>query len=174
MFLLLASAAVPQAGAVEVLHAPDAIRACLCLDQAVTTLSAELNQESEAYDNQRKALATLESRANSARQQMDPANEAQRQALGRLLDERDAAAERFAAETTPHYNAIVGRYNDAADAFNRECGNKAYDWSVLQQVQSTLSCPSTPRRQSSHRRATGSDIVASPYDGGFAKFLDAF
>jgi murein L,D-transpeptidase YcbB/YkuD len=140
-FLLLASAALQHAGAVEILHAPDAIRVCLCLDQAVTGRSDELNRESDAYDAEREALATLESQAAAARQQLDPANEAQRKAFGQLLTERDAAVQRFARKTTPHYNEVVGRYNEAAEAFSRECGGKAYDWDVLEQVQSTLSCP---------------------------------
>lgn len=152
MVCLLLASAVPQARAFELLHDPDAIRACLCLDQAVTTLSDELNQEDKSYDEQRKALAALESRADAARQQIDPANQAQRAALGQLLDERDAAVQRFAMETTPHHNAIVARYNDAAEAFNRTCGDKTYDWSVLQRVQSALSCPPTPERQSSRPR----------------------
>lgn len=139
--LLVASAAAQHANAVEVLHAPDAVRACLCLDQAVTARSAELNQENETYDAQRKALATLESQAQTARRRLDPANEAERHAFAQLLDERDAAVQRFAAVTTPHYNAVVGRYNEAAEAFGRQCGGKSYDWDVIQQVQSTLSCP---------------------------------
>jgi hypothetical protein len=145
VFLLLASAAVPRAGAVEVLHDGDAIRACLCLDRAVTTLSDQLDAESQAYDDQRKALAALEDRAAAARQQIDPANKAQREALVRLLDERDAAVRRFAEMATPHHNDIVARYGDAAEAFNHACGDKSYDWTVLQQVQDGLSCPSTPR-----------------------------
>jgi len=144
VFLLLASAAVPRAGAVEVLHEPEAIRACLCLDRAVTTLSDRLDQESRAYDDQRKALAALEDRTASARQQINPADKARRDALIRLLDERDAAVRHFAEVATPHYNDIVGRYGDAAEAFNRACGDKSYDWSVLQQVQDGLTCPSAP------------------------------
>lgn len=145
--LLLASAAMQHANATEVLHAPDAVRVCLCLDQAVTARSAELNQESNSYDAQRKALAALESRAKTARQQLDPANEGQRQAFARLLTERDAAVQRFAGVATPHYNAVVGRYNDAAEAFGRQCGGKSYDWDVLQQVQSTLSCPAVESKE---------------------------
>jgi hypothetical protein len=145
MVLLVASIAVPRAGAAEVMHAPDEIRVCLCLDQAVTTLSDDLNREDQTYADQRTALADLESRAKTAREQIDPADPAQREALGRLLNERDAAVRRFAEETTPHHNAIVGRYNNAAEAFNHACGDKSYDWAVLPQVQATLSCPAAPR-----------------------------
>jgi hypothetical protein len=143
-FLLLASAAVPRAGAAEVLHEPDAIRACLCLDRSVTTLSDRLDQESRAYDDQKKALAALEDRAAGARRQIDPADKAQRDALVRLLDERDAAVRHFAEVSTPQYNDIVGRYGAAAEAFNRACGDKSYDWAVLQQVQDGLTCPPAP------------------------------
>ena len=140
--MLLLAPAVPQAAAVEILHTPDAIRVCLCLDQAVTSRSAELNQESDKYDGEEKALAELKTQAETTRQHLDAANMAQRDTLARMLEQRDAAARRFATETTPHYNAIVDLYNEAAGAFNRACGDKAYDWSVLPQVQSALSCPS--------------------------------
>ena len=59
-------ATATQAGAVE-RHAPDAIRDCLCLDQAVTALSAELDPASESDAAQRQALAAPESRADTAR-----------------------------------------------------------------------------------------------------------
>lgn len=141
---VMAFAMASRGDAAEILHAPDAIRACLCRDQAVTALSDTLNRESEAYEQRRRELAELDSRAATARQQLDPADAGQREALGRLLDERDAAQRDFASETTPHYNATVALYNEAADAFNRDCGGKAYDWDVLPQVQSTLSCPAVP------------------------------
>ena len=144
VFLLLASTVVPRAGAVEVLYDPDAIRACLCLDRAVTTLSDQHDQESQAFEDQRKALAALEDRAAGARRQIDPADKAQRDALVRLLDERDAAVRHFAEVATPHYNDIVGRYGAAAEAFNRACGDKSYDWAVLPQVQDGLTCRSAP------------------------------
>jgi septal ring factor EnvC (AmiA/AmiB activator) len=140
VLLLLAAAATREVGAAEIMHTPEAIRACLCLDQAVTALSDELYQETETHEEQRKALAALEARADAARQRADPADMAQREALGRLLDEREAAVRRFAAETTPHFNTVTESYNRAADAFNRTCGGKAYDWSVLPDVQSSLSC----------------------------------
>jgi hypothetical protein len=138
--LLLASAAARPTAAAEVLHTPDAIRACLCLDQAVTAASDALYQETETYDAAKTALAELERRADAARQNADPTDAAQRDALGRLLDERDAAVTRFAAAATPQFNAAVERYNEAARAFNRGCGDKAYDWSVLPDVQRTLAC----------------------------------
>ena len=137
--LLLAMAAAPQSGA-ETLHAPEAIRACLCLDQAVTTLSAQLYQATAAYETAKKSLAALERSADAARQDAGPNDLAARARLARLLDERDAAIRRFAAETTPDYNATVEAYNRAALAFNHSCDGKAYDWSVLPEVQRTLVC----------------------------------
>ena len=49
-------------------------------------------------------------------------------------------AEARTAETRT-FRAVVDLYNESAGAFNRACGDKAYDWSVLPQVQSALSCP---------------------------------
>ena len=90
-------------------------------------------------------MAELKTQAETTRQHLDAADMAQRDALARLLEQRDAAARRFATETTPHYNATVDLYNAAASAFNRTCGDKAYDWSVLSQVQKRI-VMSFPRR----------------------------
>jgi len=106
----------------------------------VTTLSAALYEAEQDRDAQKSALDALEARAAAARRGTDPADLPQREALGKLLAERDAAVRRFAAETTPRYNAAVARYNDAAAAFNHACGGKAYDWSVLPDVQAHLAC----------------------------------
>ena len=138
--LLLVSAAVQTVGAREVMHSPAEIRACLCLDQAVTAASAALYEETAKFEEEKRALAALETRADAARKSTDPTDLAQRDQLGALLDQRDAAIRHLAAVATPQFNSVTERYNRAADAFNHTCGDKAYDWSVLPDVQSHLSC----------------------------------
>jgi hypothetical protein len=138
--LMLVVATAGHQTAAETLHAPEAIRACLCLDQAVTALSAKLYDETATYETAKKSLAALEKRADEARRQANPSDLAQRESLGRLLDERDAAIRHFASDTTPQYNAAVDAYNKAAQAFNQACGGKSYDWSVLPEVQRNLVC----------------------------------
>ena len=65
--LLLASAGARMAGAGEIMHTPAEIRACLCLDQAVTAASAALYEETVNFEAERKALAEIEARADEGR-----------------------------------------------------------------------------------------------------------
>ena len=138
--LLVASAGARVAGAGEVMHTPEEIRACLCLDQAVTAASAALYEETVNFETERKALAELQTRADAAQQDTNPTDMAQRDKLGEFLDQRDAAIRHFAAVATPQFNAVTESYNRAADAFNHTCGGKAYDWSILPDIQNNLTC----------------------------------
>jgi hypothetical protein len=142
--LLLASAGARMAGAGEIMHTPAEIRACLCLDQAVTAASAALYEETVNFEAERKALAEIEARADAAQQNSNATDMAERDKLGELLNQRDAAIRHFAAVATPQFNAVTDSYNRAADAFNHTCGGKAYDWSILPDVQKNLICD-TPK-----------------------------
>lgn len=139
--LLLALALAPQAGAQDVLSAPDAIRACLCRNQSVAALAASLNSERQTYTDKKKALDTLDQQASAAKQRLNLDNLADREALGRLLSARDAAQENFAATVTPQYNAVVQRYDAALSAYNGSCAGKSYNSATLASVQASLTCP---------------------------------
>ncbi len=129
------------APAQEVLHAPEAVRACLCRDRTVVALALAVRQDDEAFDLRQKELRDLDTRIDAARRTLDPNDPAGRAALGRLLLERDGARDRFAAQVTPRHNAIIDRYNAAVAAYAQDCGGKAYDADVLAHVRDGLACP---------------------------------
>ena len=139
--VLLAPWAIDAASAQQVLHEPDQIRACLCEQQAVKTLADTVQQQSRIYDQRRQALEALDKEVTTQRPQVNVANQSDVDAFKHLLDQRDAAADNFAGETTQTYAAAVRRYNQAVATFNANCSGKAYDPQVLPQVQSNLSCP---------------------------------
>ena len=145
--LLLAAALAPQASAQQILHAPDEIRACLCREQAVSTLAGAVKEARETYEERQKEVQSLAQRADEARRRLDAANLADREAFAQLLGSRDVASDRFAADVVPHYNAVVRRYDAAATAFNQDCAGKAYDPVVLPQVRASLSCPPVAMRE---------------------------
>lgn len=144
--LLLAAALAPQASAQEILHAPDAIRACICREQAVSALAAAVQEAKETYDERQKELQSLARQVDEARRRLDVASLAEREAFTHLLDERDVANDHFAAEVVPHYNDLVRRYDATVAVFNRDCAGKAYDPEVLAQVRASLACPPTALR----------------------------
>jgi hypothetical protein len=142
--MLLALAMAPQAGAQTVLSAPDAVRACVCRNLTVTQLAARLNSQRQNYTDRKNALDSLEQQASAAKQHLNVDNLADREALGRLLDKRDAARENFAATVTPRYNASVQRYDAALSDYDGMCLGKSYDPATLASVRaSALSCPPT-------------------------------
>ncbi|HZT50793.1 MAG TPA: hypothetical protein VFA22_02610 [Stellaceae bacterium] len=145
--LIIVAALAPQAlgqnpaPTQQVLHDPDAIRACLCRHQAVTSLQTAMDNAKRTYDARQQELQALDRQIAEARQHLDVASLAERDSYARLLDQRDAASDRLAADTVPGYNALVSRYQAQAAAFNSDCAGKAYDPQLLPQIQSTLSCP---------------------------------
>jgi uncharacterized protein YukE len=139
-FFALAAAPLAPAGAQEVLHAPDAIRSCLCQEQAVSTLSDEVLQRNRAYEEQRKMVEDLDNKVRTQRPEVNVSNAADVDAFRQLLDQRDKAADTFAGDTTRNYSDAVGRYNQAVNSFNNGCAGKAYDPEVLAEVRK-LTCP---------------------------------
>jgi hypothetical protein len=128
------------ATAEEVLHAPDAVRACLCRDQNVASLARSVAEDRHSYEAAEGDFTALSGQADAARQKLDPADAAGRAALGGLLDRRDAARDRVAQAAAP-LNAAVERYNAAVAGFNGDCAGKAYDPAVLADVRPNLACP---------------------------------
>ena len=139
--LALAVAASPTARAQEVLHAPEAIRACLCRQQAMGAMAADLSAARQSYQSGEGSLKSLDTAVNAAKQKLDPTDLAGREALAKLLQQRDTAQDHLATVTTPQFNAAVNRYNAAVDAYKDDCAGKSYDQEVLAKVQSNLSCP---------------------------------
>lgn len=122
------------------MHAPDAIRACICREQTMAALARLVAEKRDAYDAAQQQFQSLSSDAETARQHLNPDDAAQRDALGRLLGQRDASQDRLAAAAPP-LNDAVGRYNAIVAAYNGNCSGKAYDPTVLQEVRSNPSCP---------------------------------
>jgi Skp family chaperone for outer membrane proteins len=138
---LLAAVLGPQAGAQEVLHAPDAIRACLCQHQTMDAYAADLSAARQSYQSETDAVQALDAQVQAAKAKLDPADLAAREAYAALLQRRDAAASRLAADATPTYNAAVQRYNAAVLSYKDDCAGKSYDADTLAKVRTALSCP---------------------------------
>jgi hypothetical protein len=142
---LLVPALLTTAQAQVVLHSPAEIGSCLCLQQSVAALDAQVAQRRQAHEQSRQELEALEAEVRAQRSQIDVNNFDQIQAFKHLLDQRDKAASNFAGDATASYADAVGRYNEAVNRFNATCAGKAYDEAVLAQVRTGLSCPAPAR-----------------------------
>ena len=128
-------------GAQEVIQDRETIRACLCQQQALTTLFGAVQERQQNYEASQKTLASLNQELETRRAQIDVYNDAQVDAYKQLLARSDQAAIALADEATPSFNDAVTRYNEALAGYTTQCGGKSFNQTVYRAVQATLSCP---------------------------------
>ncbi|MBV8739301.1 MAG: hypothetical protein JO007_19035 [Alphaproteobacteria bacterium] len=138
--LLLASTTAGPAGA-QMLNDPAGITACLCEQQGIATLSADMSAKTQALAGARQRVADLDAQLLQARQHIDVNNAQSEEQFKDLLARRDQAYQASigpvvgaADQATAHYNAYVNRYN-------AECANHIFNPDVLATVQAHLMCP---------------------------------
>jgi hypothetical protein len=123
------------------LSTPEAVRTCLCLEQAVNALAREVTDRKNAYDRQRDELNRLDAELASRRQTMNVNDPAEVAAYAQLYDRRNAAYDATNREAAGAYGSAVDRYNRRVADYNTTCANHAYDTTIVAQVRPTLSCP---------------------------------
>jgi hypothetical protein len=124
-----------------VVRSPEEVRSCLCKEQSVAALNAQVQAQSKAYDEQRRAFEALDRQVQTSRPQVNVNNPSDVDAFKRLLERRDEASDSLAGAATSDYAAAVQRYNAAVSDYNNSCSGKAFDQDVLAQVKQSLSCP---------------------------------
>jgi hypothetical protein len=129
------------ANAQVVVRSPDEVRSCLCKEQAVASLNAQVQAQSKAYDEKRQAFEALDRQVQTSRPQVNVNNPSDVDAFKRLLERRDEASDSLEGSATSDYAAAVQRYNAAVSDYNNSCSGKAFDQDVLNQVKQSLSCP---------------------------------
>jgi uncharacterized protein YukE len=130
-----------SASAQNVERSPGQIRNCLCQERSLAALNSEVQNQSRAYEEKRKAFQQLDSQVQTARPKVNVNDRADVEAFKRLLESRDAAADALAGEATRSYSDAVTRYNKAVAAYNNGCAGKAYDPDQLAEIRRDLSCP---------------------------------
>ncbi len=117
------------------------IAACLCLQQAVATLSADMSAKTQALDTVRKELAGLDAQLVSERPRVEVNNP---NSVGRykaLLEHRDDVYRQSTGSVVTDADQAVARYNARVNEYNSRCANHPFNSQVMAQVQATLSCP---------------------------------
>ncbi|HEY0526200.1 MAG TPA: hypothetical protein VGD08_22595 [Stellaceae bacterium] len=139
---LAALTAVEAPAAAQVmLHAPQEISNCLCLERSVANLANDVLARNRIYEERRRQLDQLESDLAAKRSSINVNDPAQVEQFRQLLDKRNEAVDRFAHETTPDYSSSVEQYNRKVADYNAMCSGKSYDPDVLATVKPSLSCP---------------------------------
>jgi hypothetical protein len=120
---------------------PGEISACLCLQQAVSTLSADMNGKTQALDAVSRQLADLDGQVARERSTMnvnDPNAVARFKAL---LERRDTAYRQSIGPVHADATQATARYNASVNEYNARCANRPFNSALVAQMQATLACP---------------------------------
>jgi len=121
---------------------PAEISACLCLQQAVAALSAEMNQRTQALDAVGRQLSDLDAQLAQARAKLnvnDPNAVARYKAV---LEQRDAAYRQSIGPAHADATQATARYNERVNEYNARCANRPFNSALVADIQAHLSCPS--------------------------------
>ncbi len=123
---------------------PAEITACLCQQQGIATLSADMSSKTQALAAARQRVADLDAELLQARQHIDvndPQSEAQYKAL---LMQRDQAYKASLGPVVGEAERATSRYNALVNQYNARCANRVFNADMMAQLQAHLSCPPLP------------------------------
>ena len=138
--LVLAAPALAQMAPAPPSEAAD-IASCLCLQQRVNTLGADMNGRQKAYREAQDDLTRIDAELRNARAGIDVNNPEAVARFRQLVEQRDAAFRRSTGLASGELARITERYNADVSEYNSRCANRPRDPRLLQSVQATLACP---------------------------------
>jgi hypothetical protein len=138
----LAAALVPATATAQGLPPePAEIAACLCLQQSVAALGAEMNAKNQALETVKQQLASLDSQLARDRSAIN-VNDADSVARYKaLLERRDAAYRQSIGPVHADATQATARYNQRVSEYNARCANRPFNSAIVAQVRATLACP---------------------------------
>jgi hypothetical protein len=120
---------------------PAEIAACLCLQQSVAALSADMSAKNQALDAVKNHLADLDSQLAHEKPQVNVNNPDSVARYKALLEQRDAAYRQSIGPVHADATQASARYNARVNEYNARCANRPFNSAVVAQVQAQLVCP---------------------------------
>jgi hypothetical protein len=117
------------------------ISACMCLQQAVSALSAGMNAKAQSLDAVNRQLADLDAQLARERPAVnvnDPDSVARYKAM---LERRDAVYQESIGPVHADASQATARYNARADEYNTRCANRPFNSALVAEVRAHLTCP---------------------------------
>jgi hypothetical protein len=137
----LASALAPASAGAQVPSEAADIAGCLCLQRAVSTLSAEMNAKSQALDTVTRQLADLDSQLARDRSAINVNNPDAVARYKALLERRDATYRQSIGPVHEEAAQANARYNARVSEYNAHCANRPFSSALVAQMQVNLVCP---------------------------------
>ena len=138
---VLAAAASPAGAQAPLPPQAAEVATCLCLQQAVSALSAEMSAKTEALEAVRQELQQRDADLARARAEVDVSNPQSVARYKQMLERRDAVFGRSTGPVGTDARNAIDRYNARTGEYNARCANRAFDPLLMSQVQASLSCP---------------------------------
>jgi hypothetical protein len=132
---------VTDMAAAQSAQSDEAVSACLCLDQLLSSLDGDVLAQLRAYGDKREAFEALDKQLQTQRLRVNVKIRADTDAFKQLRDRRDAAADELAGPVSSRFADLVNRYNEAVAQFNNHCAGKSFDPDAKARVSQNLVCP---------------------------------
>lgn len=137
----LAAVLAPASAGAQVPPEAADVASCLCLQQAVSALSAEMNAKNQALDTVTRQLADLDSQLARDRSAINVNNPDAVARYKALLERRDAAYRQSIGPVHAEAAQSTARYNARVNEYNAHCANRPFSSAIVAQVQINLVCP---------------------------------
>jgi len=117
------------------------IATCLCLQQAVSAFSADMNAKKQALDTVTRQLGDLDSQLAQERSTLNVNNPDSVARYKALLERRDAAYRQSIGPVHAEATQATARYNARISEYNARCANRPFNSAIVAQMQVNLVCP---------------------------------
>ncbi len=120
---------------------PAEITACLCQQQGIATLSADMSSKTQALAAARQHVADLDAQLLQSRQHIDVNNADSVARYKALLAQRDQAYQASIGPIVGEADQSTARYNTHVNQYNAQCAAHPFNSDMMAQIQANLSCP---------------------------------
>lgn len=120
---------------------PAEITACLCQQQGIATLSADMSARTQALAAARQRVADLDAQLLQARQHIDVNNAQSEEQYKQLLAQRDQAYQASIGPVVGAADQATARYNAHVSQYNAQCATRIFNADLMAQLQTHLVCP---------------------------------
>ena len=117
------------------------ITACLCLQRAVSALSADMNARNQALDTVTRQLSDLDAQLARDKSTINVNNPDAVARYKALLERRDGAYRQSIGPVHAEAEQATGRYNARVNEYNARCANRPFNSAIVAQMQVNLVCP---------------------------------
>jgi Tfp pilus assembly protein FimV len=138
---LLASIAAVGPARGQMSSNPAEITGCLCQQQAIATLSADMSAKKQALSAARQRVGDLDAQLSQARQHIDVNNPQSEEQYKQLLAQRDQAYQASIGPVVGEADQATARYNAHVSQYNAQCANRVFNADVMAELRSHLVCP---------------------------------